>query len=265
MHSLMSINFKFMEYTPEELIEITKDNKYMDGFEIYINFSKPEEIAYLHELVNTCKLHNKILQIHGDSSLPMDKQKEYCDMIMKISDILGYRISMVLHSISDEDKSIAIEKTTNYMKEITNYIDTDKIRIGLENLNDIELTDRLDKDEITPIVCNNERLFFTYDIGHEIADYGNVTNILWAMAEQISNVHIHTFDCDYDDGYDHKPIYKDDEHWQNIIKAILYLKSQNYQGNIVFEYDVMECLGETLKDKIKNYADSMDYVAERFK
>ena len=265
MNSLMSINFKFMEFSPEELIEITKDNKYMDGFEIYIDVDKPEEVEYLHKLVDTCKLHNKILQIHGNSSLPMDKQKAFCDMVMKISDILGYRISLVLHSLTDDDKNVAIEETDAYMKEITDYIDTNKIRIGLENLNDMEFLDRLDKDEITPIVCNNERLFFTYDVGHEIADYGNVTNIIDAMVDQMSNVHIHTFDDKYDDGYDHKPIYKDDEHWQNIIKAILFLKNKNYQGNIVFEYDVMECIGNTLKDNIKNYADSMDYVAERFK
>lgn len=220
MLSLMSINKKFMEYSAEEILEITKDNIYIDGFEIYIDFNSSEEVEYLMNTVYTCQRLGKYLQIHGNSNLSIERQKEYMDLVMKISDILGYRVHVVLHSIIDEDNNISINKTTEYMKEITDYIDLNKIRIGLENLNDDAGMHRLDINEITSIICNNEKLFFTYDIGHEIANFGSVTNVYWAMTEQMSNVHIHSIDITFNGGFDHKPITKNDPEWQEIIKGI---------------------------------------------
>ena len=107
----------------------------------------------------------------------------------------------------------------------------------------------------------------TYDIGHEISDYGNVINdmINKNTISLISNVHIHSSNSVYNGGFDHKPIFKNDERWNEIIKAILFLKSLHYDKTIVFEYDLLFCPGDTLEDKIVSYCKSIDYVSERFK
>lgn len=108
-------------------------------------------------------------------------------------------------------------------------------------------------------------MYLTYDIGHEIADYGNITNLNKIIIPLISNVHIHTINNYYSNGYDHKPIFKNDEKWNEIIKGIIFLKNNNYNGSIVFEYDLYACPGNTLEEKIISYCESIDYVSERIK
>lgn len=123
----------------------------------------------------------------------------------------------------------------------------------------------MDKTDITPIIANNEDIFLTYDIGHEIVEYGSITSLNKAIIPLISNVHIHTTNNNYSDGFDHKPIFENDEHWNEILKGILFLKSNDYTGSIVYEYDLYTCPGSTTLDKIKSYCDSIDYVSERIK
>lgn len=48
------------------------------------------------------------------------------------------------------------------MDELIKAIDVNKIIISLENLNDFNTDDRLNKEDITSIVLNNEKLI--YDI-----------------------------------------------------------------------------------------------------
>ena len=134
----------------------------------------------------------------------------------------------------------------------------------LENLNDACNQDRLNKEDITPIVCNNESLFFTYDIGHEIIENGNITDLNEFMIPLISNVHIHTYNSKYKDGYDHKPINQGDEHWNKCLKGIYFLKNNHYDGNIVFEYDLYQCFGDNIEEKIKSYLASIDNFSDRF-
>lgn len=265
MQSLMSINYKFMEFSPNELITIIKNNsEFVKGFEIAIDIKKENEINYLKSLAHACKQHNMIFEVHGNSSLSIEEQIPFLKLLENISNDLGYKINVVLHPIYHEDINESIELTTNYTTTLSKLINNDKIRLSLENLNDINNQDRLNKDDITPIICNNEHLFFTYDIGHEISDYGSITNIEPSLIPLISNVHIHSISFNYDGGYDHKPIFKDDEHWNAILKAILFLKNNNYEKNIVFEYNVYECFGNTLEEQIISYAKSIDYVSNRF-
>ena len=75
----------------------------------------------------------------------------------------------------------------------------------------------------------------------------------------------YTFNSFFSEGYDHKPIFKNDEHWNEIIKGILFLKRNNYDKSIVFEYDLNTCPGNNIKEKIISYCESIDYVSERIK
>lgn len=137
MKALMSINQKFMEYSPKELITLIKEkSKYTAGFEIYIDFNNSNHLLYLHELVFQCKKNNLYLQIHGNSKLSIDKQLEFMNLLENISDDLGYRISVVLHSLPANSLEESINLTTEYLNELTKKIDNNKIILSLENLND---------------------------------------------------------------------------------------------------------------------------------
>lgn len=261
MKSLISVNSKFMDISPKELIELVLNSKYTKGIEICINSDDEKELKYLKDLVFEIKRSNLILQVHGNSELEIKKQLEYMKLLEQFSDYLNYPIVVTLHSIFDEDKDKSLNMTLNYMSELIENINNDKIIISLENLNDYLEFDRLEKEYITPIILNDEKLYFTYDIGHEIMDYGNITNVNNYMIEEIRNVHVHTNDGK---GNDHMPIYKNDPNWNEIMKGLLFLKNNKYNYNIVYEYDLYTCKGENIKEKIVDYLNSIDYVSERY-
>ena len=262
MESLISVNEKFMSVNPKELIELIKNSKYTKGLEIYIDINSDYQVKYLDDLIFELKRNNLILQIHGQSELPLDIQKNFMKKLEDYSDYLNQKIVVTLHSILNEDKKKSADITQEYMYNLTDFINNNKILISLENLNDRDGLDRLEKECIEPIVLNNENLYFTYDIGHEIIDHGTITNLDKFMISEIKNIHIHT-----NDGIqkDHIPIYKNDPNWNIIIKSLLYLLNNKYDGNIVFEYDLMECNGDTIKEKIIEYLNSMDLVSEHYK
>lgn len=264
MKSIMSINRKFFKFSPSELYDLVGDYD-VDGFEISIDYDNHEEVEYLKELAFICNKNNLRFQVHGNSSLSIDKQLDFFEVLEGIYDFLGYKINVVLHSKPADTYEESVIITTDYLNELTSLCNNDKIVVSLENLNDIVNEDRLNKSDITPIVANNENIFMTYDIGHEIVEYGSVTNLNKNIIPLITNIHIHTINYDYVDGFDHKPIFKNDMYWTEIMKGISFLKVNHYDGPIVFEYDVYCCPGNDLKEKIISYAKSMKFVSERFK
>ena len=147
------------------------------------------------------------------------------------------------------------------MSNVINNIDNSKLIICLENLNDAFKIDRLEKESVTPIILNDIDLYFTYDIGHEVVEYGNITNLNKYMLKEIRNVHIHTNDGK---GNDHRPIYKHDHNWNKILKGLIFLINNKYQYNIVYEYDLYVCNGNTTEEKIREYLKSIDIVSEHY-
>ena len=67
----------------------------------------------------------------------------------------------------------------------------------------------------------------------------------------------------YTRGVDHMPIYKNDIHWNEIVKGLYFLIINNYKYNIVFEYGLEYCNGDTVKEKVIDYLNSIDYVSSR--
>lgn len=265
MKEIMSINSKFMEITPKELVELVINNsKCVKGFEISVDYYNSNEVKYMIELANECSKNNLLFQIHGNSNVSLENNICFIKIVEGLSNLFDYKINIVMHSLIADTTQEAIEKTTKYLNSLTSQIDNDKVTISLENLNDIHHEDRLNKEDIVSIICNNENIYMTYDIGHEIIDFGNITDLNEALIPLISNVHLHTYSNKYEDGFDHKPIFENDEHWSQILKGILFLKNNNYKGNVVFEYDLYACIGNTIEEKIKSYISSMDYVGQRF-
>ena len=93
------------------------------------------------------------------------------------------------------------------------------------------------------------------------ANFGAITNVNNYLVEELRNVHIHSVD---NKGTDHWPIYKNDSHWNEIIKGIIYLVNNKYSYNVVYEYGLEYCRGETTKERIIDYLDSIDFVSERY-
>ena len=261
MKSLISVNSKFMVLNPSELVSLILESKYTKGIELYIDYDNDFQKKYLEDLVFELKKNNLILQIHGNSEINFDDQLEYMRLLETYSDYLGYPIIVTLHTIYDDDKEESIRKTRDYIGDLINKINNNKIIIALENLNDAKDLIRLGKEEITKTILNDDRLYFTYDIGHEIMDYGLITNVDNYLIEELRNIHIHSND---NKGNDHMPIYKNDIHWNNISKALIYLINNKYKYNIVYEYALEFCRGETTKERIIDYLNSIDFVSEKY-
>lgn len=259
MNNLISVNRKFMDINPKELIELVLSSKTTKGIEIYINNYSEYEQEYLNQLVLELKQHNLLLQVHGNIEIDLKKQIEYINLLKKYSIYLGYPIVTTLYSVFDNKKEISIKKTVEYMNNLVNNIDSNSIIIFLENLNNLSNVDRLTKEDIKPIILDNKELYFTYDIGHEIIDGGMITNLDECIINKIRNVHIHTNDGQ---GNDHQPIYEKDKNWDDISKGLKFLINNKYEYNIVYEYDLYVCKGKNIKEKVIDYLSSIDYVTK---
>ena len=261
MKSIISINRKVFSINPKDLCNIIRNYKSTNGVEIYIDYNNANSRKYLNDLVYELKRNDLILQVHGEIELELTKQYEYLKLLESYSDYLGYPIVVTLHPIYDENKNISINKTIDYLESVIKNINSNKVIISLENLNDLKDLIRLGKEEIKAIILNNEKLYFTYDIGHEISDYGEITNLNGYMFKEIRNVHLHTISKD---GMDHMPIYKNDIHWNKIMKALEFLMINKYEYNIVYEYGLEYCRGDNVIEKLNDYLSSIDLLSEKY-
>ena len=262
MKSIISINEKFQTMEPKKLVSKIMESKYVKGIEVFVNPDNKYMMDYMDQLVTLCKENDLLFQVHGDSSLDLDKQIEYLNIIARYSDYLGYTVNVVMHSLTRDTTEEEVKDTQVYLHDLLESIDLNKVRISVENLNDADGIIRLDKQEMEPVLCNDERLYMTYDIGHEIADYGNITDLNPLFISRISNVHIHTRTNYYQEGYDHKPIDDQQDTFKDVLKGILYLKHLDYNGPVVFEYDLLLCDGETTEERVDSYIKSVDDTSE---
>ena len=260
MKSLISVNNKFMSINPKRLVDIILEYKHTKGIEACFDYENQDEMKYLNDLVYEMKKNNLIFQVHADSALSLDKQILYMKELEKYSDYFEYPIVVTIHTVYDSDKDISLKKSIEYLEELVKNIDTNKIIIGLENLNDSRGLDRLEKEYIRPMILNNEKIYFTYDIGHELFDYGNIINVDKYLIEDLKNVHLHTHHA----LKDHQPIYENDLYWNEIMKGLIFLINNKYTGNIVYEYDLYDCNGETREEQVRDYLKSIDLVSEKY-
>lgn len=255
MKILLSINHKFFEKSPKELIDSVKQidvNNYVKGFEIYINFNDKDEVEYVKNLKFLCDKEGYLLQFHGDSSYSIELQEKYFKFLNDLSN--GQYMNVVLHPLSLELIEDSIRETNLYFSKLLNiiYENRYKIKISIENLNSIN-TFRLSKDYLKSVLSNNMDLQFTYDIGHETVDYGKITDLDSILIDRLSNVHIHTFDINND----HQPIgMNDHKEW---VKAIQYLNYLHFDGTLVLEYDFYT-LGNDFKERMTNYIKCVEYM-----
>lgn len=255
MKNIISVNKKFMEISPKQLIEIIKEFYSVSGIEIFINCNEEKEIDYLEKLVFEIKNSNLILQVHSDIECSLEEQIKYLKKLEEYSNYLNKKIVVTFHSVYDINKEISINKTKEYMRKIIENITSDNLILCLENLNNLDKEYRLKKEDLSKVV-ENEDLFLTYDMGHELEEFGKINYPDNHIFNKIRNIHIH----DSNDGIDHYPIYNSSINFNIILNGIKYLKDNNYKYNIVYEYDLYKCSGDTIIDKVKDYLNSIENI-----
>lgn len=248
MKGYVSVNHKFMKLTPKELLDLLDGRA--GGLEVYVGEGFSTDPQYLEEIVGLLPKYDLDLRIHGDSHFSLEKQKQFLDKMVEYAGSLG-EILVTLHPVRDDDAARSRQMTKEYLREIVRYVDGKNVTILLENLNDLGEIRRLKIDDVAPIIHEIPGLKMTYDIGHVIAD-GQKPIVSSELRPLIRNLHVHT----YNEIEDHRPIRADDEHFDEIVRAL----RQFGDCDAVFEYNLYECRGETVREKVLDYLDSMELV-----
>lgn len=262
MKVLLSVNNKFFEKNSFELIDYIEskdERKIIDGFELFINIENEYEKNYLFSFATICKNKNYIFQFHGDSSLSIENQKLYLDKIDELSKIIDKKINIVLHPITSVTFEEELKKTNEYFSIILNYIymNNYNLSVSIENLNSTAKFFRLSKDYLTPILYNNMDLNFTYNVGHELIEYGKTTDLTEILKNRLINVHIHTFL----NTMDHMFINDENINKEKWVKALNYLKLIKYDNTLVLEYSI-DYMGNNLDEKLDNYLKCANFIEE---
>ena len=256
MKLLLSINNKIFDQTPDTLIKRIEDVKEISGFEVYIDMTKDSEREYLRRLAHLCNERNLVLQIHA-CLINNDEIEDHINYYYEIETIYNKPINVVNHPLESDNIYLAQEKTNIFFSKILNYIYEHKYRINLsiENINSMRHRMRLSKDYLIPILSNNQDSFFTYDVGHEIMEYGNLVDLSEIFIDRIINVHLHTFTAEQE----HLPIKKDSPNKLMWVKAINYLREIGYDGVITLEYD-MNKIGNNFDEKINGFIEEAKFM-----
>lgn len=263
MDIYVSISPKFFVRKPEVVLNEfkTKDKNYViKGFEIYFDFEKEDQLEFVNKFVYLCSEQGYAVQFHNDCINDTERQFRYLELISSYSKYFeNRRMPIVYHSVQGEDLFDNVKYTNIYISKLLNYayIKGLNVMLSMENLDDKSYAIRLDKNEMKSIIYNNEDLFFTYDIGNEIIEYGSITDVDYILEKRMINVHLHTFNA-YEN---HLPIYPDDPNKLRWLKALTYLKLINYRGPVCLEYDYSCINGVTFEEKVLDIVKSANYVA----
>ena len=252
---IISANYKFMCLSPEELLDLIA--QYADGLELAVDHRKPYELNYLERLVDIIGNYDLRLQIHGDSELPIAEQRHFLDLLSGYADKIG-QILVTLHPIYDPDIEESQRLTEEYFRQAVDHVRGTNVKILIENLNDDMETNqrRLKLGEIAHIQEGIPGLDYTYDLGHVIADGASALEDFAdgiRLKDAIVNAHIHTTV----DGIDHQPFYDGDKNIALTAQVLPYL---DHLESVVFEYNLYKCRGETIKDRIIDYLQSMKEI-----
>jgi len=260
MKFLISNNFKMNITTAHDLVNKVIPYNVVDGFEIAPNYDSEFEMKFLEELAFECKKNNLLFQVHGNSSVDYSKQIEFIKKLDNLSNMLGYKINLVLHPIVKDNIEESLRISNEFYQRILEDTKDLGVIINTENLNSTLELKRPNLNEVKELLYNNPTLRLTYDIGHSIVEYEPVIISDEEIINRISNIHIHSFDYIEE----HHIILENDMHKNEIIKSVLFLKKIKYDGPIVFEYDFYRTNSDNYDESLKNYIESIKYVKEHF-
>lgn len=256
MNLLLYLDKNIFNVPLPNLLDNVKKSPWVKGFEVNINFNNQDEQKYLKDLARLCKKSKLLLQVHAHIT---DSMIEELIFYNEVALIYGDVLNIVNHPLASENIYLAQEKTNILFSKILNFIYDNRLKLTLsiENLSSRANTVRLSKKLLLPILSNNEDLYFTYNIGNELRDYGKITDIDTLFLKRLNNVHIYT----YDYKLIHKPIRKDDPNMSNFIKALSFLKQNEFKGNLVLDYD-FTLLGDNDQERLDNLLKNAKFINE---
>lgn len=263
MKLLLALNYKFVEKGAYPLVKFVEDNdltKVVDGYEMMVDCKDEKEMSFLDELIHLAKEKDFIIQIHSSGYKDIVIQKEFLDKMEEYALFLERNLLIVYHPLSSDNKEDSLEDTNEMLGELLIYCYKNNyhLTLSLENLEHRKKEVRLDKNEIIPVLYNNIDLKYTYDLGHEFRDYGQITDVDKLLLERLSNVHLFRNDIDKV----HLPLTDSDPDKNNWVKALLYLKQNGYDKSVVLEYDFYLMEGTTFDLKMLSYLKHASFIKE---
>ena len=263
MQILCSLSPKFFKLSPIELINITLKYPAIKGFEIAFHSDMGDtdpasEAEFVKNLAFLMKKHDLKLQLHALTNKDLTKQKEYLDIAEQLAKIMDDKIKIVFHPLLGESIDDSNKINNNYFAELLDYIKVNDYNLTITAEN---LTNGLDKNFLIPIISNFHNLGFTFDIGHEIYNYGLITDTDQILIDRLDNVHLHTFTT----GFDHQKLYKKDKQKSDWVKSLLWLKKLKYKNSVVLEFDLNKMEGEILEERINDYFEVSNLVNDYIK
>lgn len=257
MNIFLSLNSKMMNVNVNNFFEILIKNdtsKIIKGIEMYA--STEDEFKYTIEFAEKCMEYGYTLNLHGPLYTDFSKYQIYLDFVKELGYVYNKRPHIVFHSQSSSGIATSILDTITCINKIFNYINEKDIKnienISIENLNYVCEYIRLNKENLTPILAENTKLKFTYDMGHALIDGILESKLDNFFLKRLSNIHIHTFK----DNEDHKAIDMNDKYLTKLKTSLVYILQSGYTGPIVLEYSFDYISGNTTEDKIISYINS---------
>ncbi len=235
------------------IIDKYNPNKIINGIEISTSNSYE-----LNKIAEYTKIKGMDFQCHLPNLENMKDIKEYLDNINEISKTINKKITIVIHSISNEEINQSIKLTKEYVLEILNYIKNNNynINISLENLNVFQGVKRINNQEIDNILTDINEISFTYDVGHDLYDNKKISELSKIQTNKLNNIHIH----DIKNIQDHHEITINSNYLSELKKSINNLKNINYQNNIVLEYIIDYLEGDNTSEKFEYYIKSFNTI-----
>lgn len=221
-------------------------DKCIDGIEI-----NSRNMPLLKKCALLCKKNRFLFRCH----FPLEEISEndtvkYLNFINELSKELRYKINIVFHSKFSQDEILddMINETNLYINNILNYVKKYKLNlyISLENLNYRNGVKRINISKIDNILKDNENLYFTYDIGHDLYDNKICTKLSSLQISKLNNVHIHSVEKNED----HHIITKNSQNLDKLKEVLNDLESIKYSGPIVLEYSLEHINAKSAEEKI---------------
>lgn len=253
MNFLLSMNQKFFNVPVPSVVSTWKKwdmLSVIDGAELYVNTSDQNEKKYVKQLAQEFKNNNWILQIHGPNA-EVIARREIVDYYQELAELTNKPLHITFHGFSSKgskkDNILYTKDMAETLKELSK---GSNLNFSIENLNAMNNAGRLNKNDVEHVLIQSDFLGFCWDIGHEVDDNTCDYKLRPFFKKRLKNVHIHDIGVS-----DHYPFDFDKTDAKRVFE---YLKTINYNGNVVFEIALDYLKGNNFEEKQIAYIEQLE-------
>lgn len=260
MLHLISVNSKFFNGTPEQLINVWSNSAgIVDGAEVYVDVNNVWQCDYLERLAVLMGRAGLVLQIHAPTLdvLSNPAVLGYFDSLAKGH---GSTMKLTAHPTHSEVIPESIDLSMQHIKSIEQTIEFGNLdlKLCLENLNDINGWTRPKVSDIDYLLYHSDSdTGFCWDIGHDVHAGNESYSLNHSLISRLRNVHIH----DLRGAEDHHPFVYGNV---NVMLAIGYLAEIGYDGTVVHELALDYLPGQNFEERHDIYIEEMARIESFF-